>query len=58
MDGEVVGILVFGAAGLVWALLPFFDQAGKGRGRKLFMGAGIFALAYIIAMTFYGYTAK
>jgi quinol-cytochrome oxidoreductase complex cytochrome b subunit len=58
LDGEVVGILVFGAAGLIWTLLPFFDQAGKGRGRKLFMGAGIFALAYIIAMTFYGYMAK
>jgi quinol-cytochrome oxidoreductase complex cytochrome b subunit len=58
VDGEVVGILVFGAAGLVWTLLPFFDQAGGGRGRKFIMGAGIFALAYIIAMTCYGYLAK
>jgi cytochrome b6 len=58
VDGEVVGILVFGAAGLVWMLLPFFDKAGGGRGRKFIMGAGVFALAYIIAMTFYGYAAK
>jgi len=58
LDGEVVGILVFGAAGLVWTLLPFFDRAGGGRGRKLFMGAGVFALAYMIAMTVYGYLAK
>ena len=57
-DGEVVGILLFGAAGLVWTLLPFFDQAGRGRGRKFFMGAGVFALAYIIALTIYGYLAK
>jgi quinol-cytochrome oxidoreductase complex cytochrome b subunit len=57
-DGEVVGILVFGAVGFVWTLLPFFDRAGSGRGRKFFMGAGVFALAYIIAMTFYGYLAK
>ena len=58
VDGEVVGILVFGAAGLVWTLLPFFDQVGQGRGRKFIMGAGVFALAYIIGMTCYGYLAK
>jgi quinol-cytochrome oxidoreductase complex cytochrome b subunit len=58
VDGEVIGILLFGAAGLVWMLLPFFDRSGKGRGRKFIMGAGVFALAYILAMTFYGYAAK
>jgi quinol-cytochrome oxidoreductase complex cytochrome b subunit len=57
-DGEVLGILVFGAAGLVWFLLPFFDQLGRGRGRRMILGAGIFALAYILAMTVYGYVAK
>jgi cytochrome b6 len=58
VDGEVVGILVFGFAGVLWMLLPFFDQLGRGRGRKLLMGAGVFALSYIIAMTVYGYLAK
>src|SRR6266851_9956101 len=58
IDGELVGILVFGAAGLLWLLLPFFDQLGRGRGRRLLLGAGLFALSYIIAMTIYGYTAK
>jgi quinol-cytochrome oxidoreductase complex cytochrome b subunit len=58
VDGEVVGILVFGLAGFLWILLPFFDQAAHGRGRKLIMGAGVFALSYIIAMTIYGYIAK
>jgi cytochrome b6 len=58
MDGEVVAILLFGAAGLVWMLLPFFDNARGGRGRKFIMGAGVFALTYIVAMTFYGYLAK
>src|SRR6266699_2132296 len=47
VDGEVVGILVFGVAGFLWMLLPFFDQAGRGRGRKLITGAGVFALSYI-----------
>lgn len=58
MDGEIVGILVFGFAGFLWLLLPFFDQLGRGRGRRLIMGAGIFALSYMIALTIYGYMAK
>ena len=58
VDGEVAGILLFGAAGLVWMLLPFFDRAGGGRGRKFIMGAGVFALTYVLAMTCYGYLAK
>ena len=58
VDGEVLGILVFGVAGVLWVLLPFFDSLGRGRGRKLLMGAGMFALSYIIAMTIYGYMAK
>lgn len=58
LDGEVLGILLFGAAGLVWILLPFFDQAGRGRGRRFVLGAGVFALAYILGMTVYGYVAK
>jgi quinol-cytochrome oxidoreductase complex cytochrome b subunit len=58
LDGEVVGILVFGVAGVLWLLLPFFDQLGQGRGRRFIMGAGAFALSYIVAMTVYGYLAK
>ena len=58
MDGEVVGILVFGAAAALWLLLPFFDQMGQGRGRRFIMGAGAFLLCYILAMTAYGYLAK
>jgi cytochrome b6 len=58
VDGEIVGILVFGVAGIVWLLLPFFDQSGGRRGRRLVLGAGVFALSYIIAMTIYAYMAK
>jgi len=50
--------MAFGVAGIVWLLLPFFDQAGTRRGRKFVLGAGMFALSYIIAMTIYGYMAK
>jgi cytochrome b6 len=58
VDGEVLGILVFGLAALLWLFLPFFDQLGRGRGRKYVMGAGVFAVCYIVAMTVYGYLAK
>lgn len=58
LDGELLGVMVFGLAGALWLLLPFFDPDGKGRGSKLVMGVGIFALAYIAVMTAYGYVAK
>lgn len=58
LDGELVGILVFSLAGFLWLLLPFFDQLGRGRGRRLVMGAAIFALSYMVALTIYGYKAK
>ena len=57
LDGELVGVLVFGVAGALWLLLPFFDN-GKGRAQRWIMGAGIFALAYMAGMTVYGYVAK
>ncbi len=56
VDGEILGILVFGVAGFLWLLLPFFENLG--RGRKVILGAGIFALTYIVAMTLYGYMAQ
>ena len=58
LDGELVGILVFGAAGALWLLLPFFDRDGRGRAQRWITGVGVFALAYIAAMTAYGYMAK
>ena len=58
VDGEMIGILGFGAAGLVWTLLPFLERSGKGRGQRWALGAGIFALAYMTSMTVYGYLAK
>jgi cytochrome b6 len=54
IDGELIGVLAFGAAGLVWLFLPFFDR-GTSRSRHLIFGLGIFALAYMMALTAYGY---
>jgi cytochrome b6 len=58
VDGEVLGILVFGVAGAVWVLLPFFDHLGRGRGQRWIMGAGVFGLVYMVAMSVYGFVAK
>jgi cytochrome b6 len=58
LDGEVIGILLFGAAGVIWTLLPFLERNGKGRSQRWILGAGIFALAYMASMTVYGYLAK
>jgi cytochrome b6 len=57
LDGEVVGVLAFGSAAVVWLLLPFADRGSRGRAR-LVIGIGVFAVAYILAMTAYGYVAK
>jgi quinol-cytochrome oxidoreductase complex cytochrome b subunit len=58
VDGEVLGILVFGVAAVVWLLLPFLEGLREHRGRKLVVGAGVFALAYMVTLTVYGYLAK
>jgi quinol-cytochrome oxidoreductase complex cytochrome b subunit len=58
IDGELVGILVFGLAGALWVLLPFLERDRNGRGQRWILGAGIFAVAYIVSMTVYGYVAK
>jgi cytochrome b6 len=57
-DGELLGILGFGAAFLAWTLVPFFDAGRRGRTQKLITGAGVFALGYIVVMTVYAYIAK
>lgn len=56
--GELVGVLVFGAAGMIWTLLPFCDRTDRARPSRLLTGAGVFALSYMVVMTVYGYLAK
>lgn len=58
MDGEVLGIMAFNLAALLWILLPFFDKEGNGRRQRMALGVSIFAFAFILAMTIYGYLAK
>jgi quinol-cytochrome oxidoreductase complex cytochrome b subunit len=55
MTGESLGVVVFGIAAVLWTLLPFFDKHQPGRGSRWAAGAVVFALAYALALTAYGY---
>jgi hypothetical protein len=53
-----LGILLFGLAGGIWVLLPFIDNGVRRFGRRIVVGAGVFAVCYIVALTIHGYVAK
>jgi quinol-cytochrome oxidoreductase complex cytochrome b subunit len=55
MDGEVVGILLFGVAGLLWFLVPWWDgRTPSGARNRVLTYVGIFVIAFMIAMTAIG----
>jgi cytochrome b6 len=58
IDGELLGILGFGVVGLIWVLLPFLGGDRYSRRQVFIRGLGVFALAYVLGMTVYGYLAK
>jgi len=58
IDGEVLGILTFGLVGLLWLLLPFFESDRSARSKHWITGISIFAFAFVITMSVYGYLAK
>jgi quinol-cytochrome oxidoreductase complex cytochrome b subunit len=58
IDGDVVGVLAFGLIGLLWLLLPFFESDQPSRMKAWITGLAVFALAYVVGMSVYGYLAK
>jgi hypothetical protein len=63
-----LGILGCTLAGLFWVMLPFFEKdktglivtasARSSQIRTLTGGLSVFALAYVVGMTIYGFLAK
>ena len=57
-EGEVVGIVLFMIAGLLWLLVPFWDtKSSKGQHNKLINYIGLFAVIFIIILTILGWVA-
>ena len=55
-EGEMVGILLFGAAGLLWLLIPFWDRKSSRGERNRFVNyLGLFAVIFIIILTILGW---
>jgi cytochrome b6 len=56
IEGELLGVVGFGLAGVFLALVPFVDRYSPGsRAARLFTWIGIAVLAYMIFFTFLGY---
>ncbi|RMF61693.1 MAG: cytochrome bc complex cytochrome b subunit [Calditrichaeota bacterium] len=56
LEGEVVGILFFGFLGIIWLLVPFWEEFFPAAKNKKFMTAvGVIGIIYIGVMTALGY---
>ena len=57
-EGEVIGILIFMVAGVLWLLVPFWDtKSSKGQENRLINYLGLFAVIFIIVLTILGWIA-
>ncbi|MGD1044099.1 MAG: cytochrome bc complex cytochrome b subunit [Bacteroidota bacterium] len=58
LDGEVLGILLFGMAGVLWTVVPFWDhKSSRGEKNRFVNYLGLFAVMYIILFTIIGWLA-
>ncbi len=56
VDGEIVGVLMFSLAGVLWFFIPFWDrQSARGKQNRFVNYLGLFAILYIILFTILGY---
>jgi quinol-cytochrome oxidoreductase complex cytochrome b subunit len=56
VEGELVGILGIGLAGLLWLVAPFLDdQAGRGPRARWWTALGVGAILYIAGFTLLAY---
>jgi cytochrome b6 len=56
LDGEVLGILLFTVAGILWTLVPFLDRkSARGQKSRVITYLGIGAIIYILLFTILGW---
>lgn len=56
IEGEVFGIFLFGIAGLLWLLVPFWDRkSSKGQRNRMINYIGILGIIFIIILTILGW---
>jgi cytochrome b6 len=59
IEGEVVGILGFGLAGILLLLVPFLDRkAARGERSPIVTWIGLGLIVYMLVLTYLGYTAN
>jgi len=59
LEGEMLGVLAFGAAAGLLLLVPFLDsRAGRHEPSPIFTAMGIAALVYFVALTIIGHLAS
>ena len=59
IDGEVVGVLGFGLAGLFLLLIPVLDRrTARGEPSRFFFWIGVAIIVYMLVLTYLGYTAS
>jgi cytochrome b6 len=52
VDGELVGVAASGLAAAAWVVVPFLDyRAGFSRVTRFFTGLGVFAIGFMLIMT-------
>lgn len=58
IDGQTFGVLMFGLAGLLWLLVPFWDRkSSQGKRNRMINYIGIFAVIFIVTFTIVGWLA-
>lgn len=56
VEGEVLGVLLFGLAGIAWMLVPFWGIKRRSHGPSRAMSIiGVIMILYIVGMTVFGY---
>jgi cytochrome b6 len=56
VDGEVLGVFLFGIAGLLWMLVPFWDRrSARGQKNRFLTYVGIAAIVYVVVFSILGW---